>query len=65
MPDHSERIAEIREILRSGVSSSTTDGTTVQFDLASLRRELRELMAEDDAFCVQRPRVASVNLGNT
>lgn len=65
MPDHSARIAEIREILRSGVSSSTTDGTTVQFDLASLRKELRELMAEDDAYCVVRPRVASINLGNS
>ncbi len=65
MPDHSERIAEIREVLRSGVQSTVTDGTTVTFDLASLRRELRELMAEDDTLHGRRPRVSSINLGNS
>ncbi len=63
MPDHSTRIAEIREILQQGVDSITTDGNSVHFDLAGLRRELRELMAEDDANAGRRPVASSVYLG--
>jgi hypothetical protein len=61
--DHSARIAEIQEILRAGASSVTTDGTTVTFDLASLRTELRQLMAEDANQRGRRPVVSSIYLG--
>ena len=62
--DNSLRIAEIREILRSGVSTATTDGTTTTLDLDSLRRELRDLIAEDSLLQKRKPRVSSFNLGN-
>jgi hypothetical protein len=37
------RILEIDSILSSGSSSSTLDGTTVSYDLESLRKEREEL----------------------
>lgn len=63
MADHSARIAEIQEALRSGVSSVATDGTSTTFDLDALRRELRELMADDDLHKARRPVAASIYLG--
>lgn len=65
MADHSARIAEIQEFLRTGASSVTTDGTTTTFDLASLRKELRQLMADDDVHRGRRPTVSSINLSNS
>lgn len=62
MADHSERIAQIQEILRSGVQSVSTDGNTVSFDLDSLRAELRQLMAEDDTHRGRRPTVVGFDL---
>lgn len=62
MADHSARIAEIRKILQSGVTTVTTDGTTVTYDHASLRRELRALMADDDEEGDRRPFVSSIDL---
>lgn len=63
MPDHSKRIREIREILQSGATSVSTDGTSVTFDFDELRKELRRLMNEDPAFQGRRPVAASINLG--
>lgn len=63
MADHSARIAEIQELLRTGVKSSTTDGQTVTFDKDQLNKELRELMAGDDTHKGRRPRAAAINLG--
>lgn len=63
MPNHSTEIARIRAILREGASTVTTDGTTVTYDLAALRRELRQLEAEDDTTRGRRPVAASINLG--
>ena len=63
MADNSERIAEIEEILRSGVKTVTVDGVTTSFDLESLRRELRLLRASDDALRGKRPVAARINLG--
>ena len=60
--NHSQRIAEIRAILTSGVTSTNVDGTTIQLDLDSLRRELHQLQREDDGQHVRKPRVTSVNL---
>jgi hypothetical protein len=62
MADHRKRIAEIEQILRSGVSSITTDGTSTSYDLDSLRRELRELQAADDTQRGRRPVAARIKL---
>jgi hypothetical protein len=62
MPDNSDRIAEIRELLQSGLTSTNIDGTTEQMDLASLRTELRQLMAEDNTQRIRKPRLSSVDL---
>jgi hypothetical protein len=61
--DNAKRIAEIRETLRSGATSVTTDGTTVTFDFNQLRKELRQLEAEDDARKGRRPVAASIKFG--
>ena len=63
MPDHTKRIAEIREVLRAGATSVSTDGTSVTFDFDELRRELRELEAADDLKKGRRPAAASIYLG--
>lgn len=63
MPDHTARIAEIREILQRGVTTVSFDGVTVTYDFDALRRELRELMAEDEAQAGRRPVAQSIYLG--
>lgn len=63
MADHTERISEIRELLRTGATSVATDGTSVSLDHDSLRRELRQLMAEDDAHKGRRPVASTIFLG--
>jgi hypothetical protein len=65
MPNHTSRIAEIRGILRQGADSVTVDGTSVRYDLRALKQELRELEAEDDELRHRKPRVSSINLGNS
>lgn len=61
MADNSDRIAEIKTILQQGASHVTVDGTTVQYDLEALRRELRELELEEHAS--KRPVASTINLG--
>lgn len=63
MADNSARIESILAILRSGAASVSIDGRTIQYDLAALRRELRQLQAEDDANKGRRPASATINLG--
>lgn len=63
MADNSLRIAEIQELLRTGVSSQSHDGTSTTFDLDSLRKELRQLMATDDANANRRPVASNIYLG--
>lgn len=58
-----ERIAEIEEILTSGVSSHSVDGTSTTFDHASLRKELRRLRASLPEGKARRPRAARIHLG--
>lgn len=64
-----ERDAEIdrlQRILRAGVTSSTTDGTTITYDLATIRSQLRQLEAEKAAAAGQMPpRPMFRNLGAT
>lgn len=62
MADHSVRIEQIQNILRAGATSVTVDGVTTTFDFASLRRELRQLMADDDVHQDRRPVISSFDL---
>ena len=62
MADNSQRIALIDKLLRSGVTSSTVDGTSVAIDPESLREERRRLMAEDETQRIRRPRISSVDI---
>ncbi len=62
MADHSTRIAEIQSILRAGARQVVVDGQSVTYDFPSLRKELRQLMAEDDTHRGRRPAAASINL---
>lgn len=61
--DNAARINEIRETLRSGATSVQTDGTSVTFNFDQLRKELRELEAEDDSKRGRRPVASSIKLG--
>lgn len=63
MADNSVRIAQIQAILRAGATSVSIDGRTVTYDFAELRRQLRELQAEDDTFRGRRPAASTINLG--
>ena len=56
------RIDEITEILESGVSSITVDGTVTALNLASLRVERRSLENQLPEFKRRRPRAATVRL---
>lgn len=64
MADNAARIAEIRNLLRTGVQSSSVDGVSTTLNLDSLRQELRRLEAEDDTAADSRPRVSQVWLEN-
>ena len=55
------RILEIDSILSSGSSSSTLDGTTISYDLESLRKEREELRSR--LTTDKRRRVFGVRLG--
>lgn len=60
---NARRIAEIQDILRSGVVEDENDGSRVKFDHDSLRKELRSLQQQDPASAARRPVVAGINLG--
>lgn len=57
-----DKIAELEAILDAGVSRTSTDGLSVQFDLDEIRRRLVAL--RDQADGTQRPRIAQINLSN-
>ena len=63
MTDNSAKIAKLQAILEAGADSVSVDGTTVHYDLAEIRREIRRLMAEDTTNAGRRPVAASINLG--
>jgi hypothetical protein len=63
MADNAAKIAEIRDQLRTGASQVSTDGTTVMFNEAQLRKELRQLLAEDRNNRGRRPVASSIKLG--
>ena len=57
------RIAEIDSILSSGASSSTIDGTTINFDFAQLRTERDELRRKLPNDTSRRKTAFNVKLG--
>ena len=61
MPDNSAKIAELRALLQSGVTSSTVDGTSSSVSLDEIRRQLAELERTDTTAITEgrvRPKVA-------
>jgi hypothetical protein len=63
MPDNSAAIAQIEAILNNGATSVTTDGTTINYDFAELRRRLKELRNTDPAY--RRSRIGQIDLSNS
>lgn len=57
-----EEIESLKEILSTGVSSSSVDGVSTAIDLESLRRRLRELQAIQESGRT-KPVIQSVFLG--
>jgi len=60
--DNATKIADIRAILRAGASTVTVDGQSISYDFDALRRELRELMADDTTDAGRRPVATRINL---
>jgi len=57
-----QKIARLRELLESGVTSDSRDGASTSFDLESVRRELLRLEQEAGTRR-QRPRVLNMQMG--
>lgn len=57
------RIAELEELLASGVQSVSTDGTSTTFDLSSARQELRDLRKQLPGAKNRRPVASRIHLG--
>ncbi|GAB5513509.1 MAG: hypothetical protein Rhob2KO_12340 [Rhodopirellula baltica] len=57
------RIKEIDEVLASGVSTVTIDGTVTKIELDQLRLERRQLIQRLPGLRAARPVVSRVNLG--
>jgi hypothetical protein len=62
--NNSERIRELREILRGGIKRIVVDGVVTEYDLDVIRQELARLMEEDAQQRSRRPRAATINLGD-
>lgn len=58
-----QRIEDIEEILRSGVESVTTDGTSTRVNLDQLRTERNELRRKLTTNKAARPVVSRIDLG--
>ena len=57
-----QKIARLRELLESGVSSDSRDGASTTFDLDSVRRELLRL-EQAAGTRKRRPRVLNAQMG--
>jgi len=57
-----QKIARLRELLESGVSSDSRDGASTTFDLDSVRRELLRL-EQAAGTRKRRPRVINAQMG--
>ncbi len=56
------RVNDLRELLESGATSITVDGTTTAFDLKEVRVELRNLERQLPEFKDRRPRSSRIRL---
>ena len=57
------RLNEINELLATGIKSTTNDGQTTSFDLASLREE-RQAIEVRLGIRKRRPRVFGLSMGS-
>jgi hypothetical protein len=60
--DNSAEIADLEAIHNAGAANVSTDGTSVGYDLAAIRKRLAELRANDETDVHRRPRVARILL---
>jgi|GEM_PF-2238413 len=60
--DIREKIIELRDLLESGVTSISVDGTTTSIDLNVVRRQLANLEAQLPEGRRRRPRAARIRL---
>jgi len=63
MPDYSEEIAYLEEIINSSVRDVMVDGTRAVYDFDAARKRLAELKTLQGS-AMARPRVARLDLGN-
>lgn len=63
MADNTAKIAELRAILQSGVTTVSVAGTTTTIDLNVIRQQLRELERTDDTEGARKPRMTSLDVG--
>jgi LPS sulfotransferase NodH len=63
MANNTAKIAELEDILQTGATSATIDGRTVHYDFDEIRRQLRELRANDDSQRGRRPVISRIRLG--
>lgn len=66
MPDNTQAIADIDEILESGAVTVQVDGNLVRRDFTELRRQRAKLVSENtatDAPTPNRPRTSQIRLG--
>lgn len=61
--DYTAEIAEIEDVLNSGITETMEDGQMVRLDLQHLRRRLSELKRLS-GLKKKRPRFGSINLGS-
>ena len=58
-----QAVGNHRHSLKGCATIVSVDGQTVKYDMAAIRKEIRELQAADPNFRNRRPRAASINLG--
>lgn len=63
LEDNSEKIAQIDEILASGIASTSTDGQSTNFRSVDELRKIRDdLERRDQAGARRKPRVSTIHL---
>ena len=62
MVDNEDAIAELNDVIRSGVTSMEVDGQVIATDLAMAAKARRELIEEQTATRHNRPRVSTIDL---
>lgn len=63
MADNTAAIADLDDVIRAGAETVEVDGQKVAFNLDALKKERRDLIANDNDRKGDRPRVARIYLG--